>query len=367
MALTPEQLRVLRQLQAAPSYGRATPKVRKALIEAALVESNLSTPDQAHSDRDSEGALQQRPSQGWGPTSESNTTDAEQFLRRAIPLRRKYGSAGALAQAVQVSQYPERYNQRGSEASSLLGRSRRDNAAGGSNPLITLSGGSGGSTDASEGTQTNLALLAALEQQKPQVQSAGIPSPAHTAAPVMPEGYEAPVSGGGPSPPPDLNPLLQVIQTQGSAPQAPQGSDITVTPGSRSSQPRLGGGAAGKGAFKITGPNPGRIKPEVRDFARKVSSIAGETIVGSDGTGHSKYTVNGNVSDHFSGNATDVPASGRELVRLGRAALIAAGMPRKQALKQTGGLFNVNGHQVIFNTQEGGDHTDHLHISARRR
>jgi hypothetical protein len=44
--------------------------------------------------------------------------------------------------------------------------------------------------------------------------------------------------------------------------------------------------------------------------------------------------------------------------------LIAAGMPRRKALKQKGGLFNVNGHQIIFNTMEGGDHTNHLHISA---
>src|SRR4051812_46350333 len=125
-ALTPQQRRVIAQLKAAPSWDRATPKVRKALLEAAAVESNFSTPNQANSDRDSEGALQQRPSQGWGPTSESNTTDAEQFLRRAIPLARKYGSAGALAQAVQRSAFPDRYNQRSGLANLLL--------RGGSNP-----------------------------------------------------------------------------------------------------------------------------------------------------------------------------------------------------------------------------------------
>src|SRR4051812_45393498 len=119
-SLTPEQRRVLREIQSAPSYKRASPKVRKALIEAALVESNLSTPNQAASDRDSEGVLQQRPSQGWGPTSESNTTDAEQFLRRAMTLRSQYGNAGDLAQAVQRSAFPGRYNQRGGQAASIL-------------------------------------------------------------------------------------------------------------------------------------------------------------------------------------------------------------------------------------------------------
>ena len=128
--LTPGQRKVLREIQAAPSYKTASAKVRKALLEAVAVESNFSTPNQANSDRDSEGALQQRPSQGWGPTSESNTTDAEQFLQRAIPLAKKYGSAGALAQAVQRSAFPDRYNQRSGLADSLLGRG----AGGGSEP-----------------------------------------------------------------------------------------------------------------------------------------------------------------------------------------------------------------------------------------
>jgi hypothetical protein len=160
--LTPEQRRVLAQIKAAPSYTRATPKARKALIEAALVESNLSTPNQAQSDRDSEGVLQQRPSAGWGPTSESNTTDAEQFLRRAIPLATKYGSAGALAQAVQRSAFPGRYNQRGGEAAALLG---------GGQPVTAASAGPGGRTSGSTRTITettpgvdNRAARAALIQ-----------------------------------------------------------------------------------------------------------------------------------------------------------------------------------------------------------
>jgi hypothetical protein len=103
----------------------------------------------------------------------------------------------------------------------------------------------------------------------------------------------------------------------------------------------------------------------IKRFARAVAGIAGRTLEVGTGTNHSQMTVNGNVSDHWSGNAVDVPATGAELLELGRAALIAAGMPRRKALKQKGGLFNVNGHQIIFNTMEGGDHTTHLHISAR--
>jgi hypothetical protein len=120
----------------------------------------------------------------------------------------------------------------------------------------------------------------------------------------------------------------------------------------------------GLGDFHITGPNPGRLKPELTSFARKVAGVYGSPLTGSDGSGHSRLTVNGNVSEHTTGNATDIPARGAKLVSMGRAALIAAGMPRAQAMKQSGGLFNVGNHQIIFNTHAGGDHTDHLHISA---
>lgn len=124
-------------------------------------------------------------------------------------------------------------------------------------------------------------------------------------------------------------------------------------------------GKGGAGKFIITGPNPKRLQPKLVDFARRVAGVYGHPLTGSDGATHSKYTVDGNISDHWSGNATDIPATGKTLIAMGRAALIAAGMPRAQAMKQNGGLYNVGGHQVIFNTHLGGDHTNHLHISAR--
>lgn len=123
------------------------------------------------------------------------------------------------------------------------------------------------------------------------------------------------------------------------------------------------------GVAKITGPNPGRIQPQVTNFMKAISAqLGGREIVGSDGTGHSYLTVNGNVSEHSIGKASDIPAKGSRLIHYGQAALIAAGMPKDQALKQRGGLFNVHKggkrYQIIFNTQEGGDHTDHLHVGV---
>jgi len=129
---------------------------------------------------------------------------------------------------------------------------------------------------------------------------------------------------------------------------------------------------SGDGHVEITGPNPGRIKKPVLNFMRAISGVAGEKIVGSDGTGHSKYTTNGNISEHWSGMASDIPAVGRHLVTLGQDALIAAGWSPSRARKERGGLYNVYAkdgtrYQIIFNINDparGGDHTDHLHVGV---
>jgi hypothetical protein len=95
----------------------ASPKVTLALIEAGIVESNLR--NLTYGDRDSLGYLQQRPSQGW--RCPRNITCATwDFLRRAIPLERHYPTAGQLAQAVQRSAFPLRYDQHAAEARQVI-------------------------------------------------------------------------------------------------------------------------------------------------------------------------------------------------------------------------------------------------------
>ncbi len=86
---------------------RASPVERLALFMAGIVESGLR--NLSYGDRDSVGALQQRPSQGW--TGLTNPFRAAlEFISRAQALRPWSGSAGRLAQAVQRSAYPERYD-----------------------------------------------------------------------------------------------------------------------------------------------------------------------------------------------------------------------------------------------------------------
>jgi len=103
----------------------------------------------------------------------------------------------------------------------------------------------------------------------------------------------------------------------------------------------------------------------ILDFARKVAGVYGKPVTLGTGTAHNRLTVNGNVSAHWSGNALDLPARGAANIALGRAALVAAGMGPSQAAQATGGIYNVGGYQIIFNTHEGGDHTNHVHIGRR--
>jgi hypothetical protein len=157
---------------------------------------------------------------------------------------------------------------------------------------------------------------------------------------------------------PDVSPIISMAAARA---QQPQPQDDAIRPSPR----RIGGGRLGEIAFDSGADRAGvHTRQPVLNFARRIAGLSGQTIHIGTGTNHSQMTVNGNVSDHWHGNAVDIPASGTALIRLGRNALIAAGMPRAQAMKQKGGLYNVNGHQIIFNTHQGGNHTNHLHVSA---
>ena len=95
----------------------------------------------------------------------------------------------------------------------------------------------------------------------------------------------------------------------------------------------------------------------------------GRPITLGTGTAHNRLTTSGNVSDHWAGNAIDLPATGRQLLRMGQSALIAAGMNPAQARRQKGGVFNITGrdgvrHQILFNTNVGGNHFNHVHVSG---
>jgi hypothetical protein len=111
------------------------------------------------------------------------------------------------------------------------------------------------------------------------------------------------------------------------------------------------------------------LAPDILDFAHHVSAIFGQPLTIGTGTNHNRYVLGSRrQSAHWTGHAVDIPATGRALIAMGRAALIAAGMDPARANKSNGGLYNIGGRQIIFGvsgTANGGDHTNHLHLGVR--
>lgn len=111
-----EQSTVATAYSTAKSMG-ASDKVMLALFEAAIVESGFR--NVSYGDQDSVGYLQQRPSQGW-PNPMDVATATRSFVNKAMPIAGKYATAGQLAQAVQRSAFPLKYDAMKAPASTLL-------------------------------------------------------------------------------------------------------------------------------------------------------------------------------------------------------------------------------------------------------
>ncbi|MFE7423989.1 hypothetical protein [Streptomyces sp. NPDC057545] len=99
-----------------------TDKVLLAAFETGWVESHMNNLDCG--DRDSLGVFQQRPSQGWGTPEECmdpvHATNA--FLDQAVPndADNPGFTAGELAQSVQRSAFPDRYDESETKALALI-------------------------------------------------------------------------------------------------------------------------------------------------------------------------------------------------------------------------------------------------------
>jgi hypothetical protein len=119
-------------------------------------------------------------------------------------------------------------------------------------------------------------------------------------------------------------------------------------------------------------------KRVVKNFVSLIAGSIGEPITIGTGTNHNQYTVDGNISDHWSGNAGDLPVpidspqgdmiAGRALMLLG----VSRGQARQMA--QQGGLFNITPRsgilkgrrvQVIWKTNQGGNHHNHVHVGIQ--
>ncbi|MFF4081725.1 peptidoglycan-binding protein [Streptomyces sp. NPDC001777] len=101
-------------------------KVLLAGFEAGVVESNMNNLDCG--DRDSLGVFQQRPSQGWGTPEQIMDVSyaSNAFFTPAIRVAANNPdlSAGEVAQTVQVSAYPDRYDAVEGTARALIERAK---------------------------------------------------------------------------------------------------------------------------------------------------------------------------------------------------------------------------------------------------
>jgi murein DD-endopeptidase MepM/ murein hydrolase activator NlpD len=90
------------------------------LFEAGIVESGMR--NLTYGDRDSIGFLQQRPSQGWGTVSQIMNVEyaTTSFVTRAKKIENNYDTSGKLAQGVQRSAYPDKYDKVKNKAVNLI-------------------------------------------------------------------------------------------------------------------------------------------------------------------------------------------------------------------------------------------------------
>ena len=166
---------------------------------------------------------------------------------------------------------------------------------------------------------------------------------------------------------------------------------VTEPTGSRPSPPV--GGATGERTPCPTGADaiPGRVQiapganlpgrplaAETLAFLGRVAVLSGRPLIVTTGTNHSRYTVDGTVSDHFDGHAADIGMAangggddGPVGDAIAAACLTAAGDPPAEAAREAraGGLWTREHDglriQCIWKTDLGGNHHTHVHIGAR--
>lgn len=164
-------------------------------------------------------------------------------------------------------------------------------------------------------------------------------------------------------------PILGIFAKEPTAAAAP----ATTTPQGTVADPRGGsvgsltpqsGGGGGGVSFTagVTKPNQ-----HVIAFVARVAAVYGAPLnINSGFRPGSRVKDTGAPSQHGTGDAADIgPYYGAQLTAIGQAALIAAGMPEALAYKQTSFVDTVNGVNILFNTNVGGNHFNHVHVGLR--
>lgn len=309
------------------------PRVRRALLAAMAVESNFRNLN--YGDRDSQGVLQQRPSTGWGAPGNASQ-DISQFLARARAANRGFqGTAGQLAQSIQRSAFPGRYDEQMGRINDIL-RSRGVAAA-----AAAVGSLPGVGTPAVEATAPKLdrALMSrnirdSFLQGRGRIDLGGLPS------------------------------LLRRSYDQGTP-----GTPASFTPGQADTLPSTDARAA-----------PLRADPNGKwGGSKSVASQLAQLGIsqGLSATSEKRdrqSTKSGGVSDHWTGSLNsyaydlsngssptkEMDAAARQILR--RLGVQWDGHSPVVVSKNVGG-YRV---QVLYRTQVGGDHSNHVHVGVRK-
>lgn len=118
-AFSNEQLAVGQTIYRVGVSMRASALQMRAAFAAAWVESRFKNLN--YGDRDSLGVFQQRPSQNWGTPAQVTNVEyaAGKFFSEAMKVSQS-GTPGQLAQRVQRSGFPARYDQQIADADQML-------------------------------------------------------------------------------------------------------------------------------------------------------------------------------------------------------------------------------------------------------
>jgi hypothetical protein len=166
-------------------------------------------------------------------------------------------------------------------------------------------------------------------------------------------------------------------------------ASTTTTPATPTDAPAgdcgdLGGitAGAGDGTFTLApGANrPGvPLTPAMTAFVSAIATFYDGRLVLTTGTNHDQFTTSGNQSDHWLGNGADFGMAangGTDDGRVGDAiaasAFLAAGLPRDVAISRAraGGAQTIvsNGLriQIIWKSDVGGNHHNHVHVGIGR-
>jgi hypothetical protein len=335
VAYDPSIIAAIRREAARVDDPRKRDRYLRAALQTGIVESGLRNLN--YGDADSQGWRQERASLYPNPTNVS--ASVRRFFQEAAQHDRGQPS-WELAADVQrpAAQYRGRYKDVAQQAAALLGGGARTARARPTTRATT--------------TEQTQVPFSALTLAKPQI-AITAPTRPDFGQPNRPVMYQTPVTS--PPPQPEPGAALEALQT------------ITrTTPGATERTPREP--SSPSGALSPGGNYSGTTRP-VEALARIAHEYGLTTTSGKRPTVN---TASGNVSDHYEGNkVANARDLGGTVPEMDRAAVALAkklgikGYKKGQRLEKTitrGGLR----YQILYRTNTGGDHFDHIHVGVKR-